>query len=437
MESLFGYSSSYKTQERNRTLSTLAKSNSNAPAQIFILEPRKSQNTAIVLRSLAISRKGILDAVLDGQGLSVETLERLTKIAPTQEEEAKIIQFSGNPDQLADAESFLYFILKAVPTAFNRLKAMLFRSSYNCEVLQLKEQLQALEMGCKELRTSGLFLKLLEAILKAGNRMNAGTSRGNAQGFNLSSLRKLSDVKSTDGKTSLLHFIVEQVVQSEGKRQAIYQKHKLHISNGETSNVNNRPYSYSLIQQEADKEHVLLGLQVLGGLSEELSEAKKAASLEYHNFITMCSTLNAHVSEIRQIITCCGNIRSGGFINEMKGFLEECEGELDVVKEEQTRIMELVKKTNEYYLAGASKDNMVNPFQLFVIVKSFVDMVDKACIELKKKVEKKNIVGGEAVSTTPPLSPSKRTPLRFPNFDLYFLSNVSETTSSSQSEDDF
>lgn len=436
METLFGYSNNNRTQERNRTLSSLAKSNSNAPTPIFILEPRKSQNTAIVLRSLAISRKGILDALLEGQGLSVETLERLTKIAPTQEEEAKIIQFSGNPDQLADAESFLYYILKAVPTAFNRLKAMLFRSSYDCEVLQLKEQLQTLERGCKELRTSGLFLKLLEAILKAGNRMNAGTSRGNAQGFNLSSLRKLSDVKSTDGKTSLLHFIVEQVVQSEGKRQAMYQKHNFHIRNGNTNTSNvNRPYSYSQIQEEQDKEHAMLGFQVLGGLSDELNEAKKAASIEYHNFITMCSTLNAHVSEIRQIITCCGNNRSSGFIIEMKGFLEECEGELEVVIEEQTKIMELVKKTNEYYLAGASKDYMVNPFQLFVIVKDFVDMVDQACIELKKKVEKKN-VGVEAVST-PPLSPSKRTPLRFPNFDSYFLSNVSDTASSSQSEDDF
>ena len=49
-------------------------------------------------------------------------------------------------------------------------------------------------------------MKLLEAILKAGNRMNAGTSRGNAQAFKLSSLRKLSDVRSSDGKTTLLHF---------------------------------------------------------------------------------------------------------------------------------------------------------------------------------------------------------------------------------------
>ncbi|MCH84812.1 formin-like 2 domain protein [Trifolium medium] len=245
--------------------------------------------------------------------------------------------------------------------------------------------------------------------------MNAGTSRGNAQGFNLSALTKLSDVKSTNGKTSLLHFIVEQVVHSEGKRKAIYEKHN----------------------DESEKEYVILGLQVLSGLSNELSEAKKAASMHYNSFITMCSTLSSHVNEIRHIITCCGNTK-GGFTNEMKGFLELCEDELKVVKEEQTRIMELVKKTNEYYLAGTSKDNMSNPFHLFVIVKDFVDKVGQTCIELKKKVEKKN-VGMESVSTTPPLSPSKKVPLRFRSIDLNFLSNKLEleSTFSSQSEDDF
>ncbi|KAF7806128.1 Formin-like protein 8 [Senna tora] len=249
--------------------------------------------------------------------------------------------------------------------------------------------------------------------------MNAGTSRGNAQGFNLSSLRKLPDVKSTDGKTSLLHFIVEQVVQSEGRREAMYQKQ-------------------NLTQQEKDTEYLMLGLPVvLKGLKDELSEVKKAASIEHHSFITLCSTLNAHVTEIRQIMTSCGNTERGGFVREMKGFLEECEEELKIVKEEQIRIMELVKKTNEYYLAGGSKDNMSNsnPFQLFVIVKDFVDMVDQACLELKKKMEKKN-VGVEAV-LTPPLSPSRKVPLRFPNFDFHFLSNMPATTSFSQSEDDF
>ncbi|XP_058787329.1 formin-like protein 4 [Vicia villosa] len=409
MESLFGYSTRYQTQERNMSLSNLAKTSSNTPSQIFILEPRKSQNTAIVLRSLAVSRREILDAVLDGQELSVETLEKLTKIAPSPEEASKIVQFSGNPNNLAEAESFLYYILKAVPTSFIRLKAMLFKSNYDSEILQLKEHLQTLDLACKELKTSSLFLKLLEAILKTGNRMNAGTSRGNAQGFNLSALTKLSDVKSTNGKTSLLHFIVEQVAHSEGKRQAIF---------------------------ESEKEYIILGLPVLGELSDELSEAKKAANIHYQTFITMCSTLISHVTEIRHIITCCGNTEKSGFINEMKGFLELCEEELKVVKEEQTRIMELVKKTNEYYLAGASKDNKPNPFHLFVIVKDFVDMVGQTCIELKKKVEKKN-VGVEFGSITPPLSPSKMVPLRFSNFDLNFTSNRSDSTFSSQSEDGF
>ena len=131
--------------------------------------------------------------------LSAETLEKLAKIAPTQEE-AKIMQFSDNPDKLVDAESFLYHILRAVPTAFIHLKALLIRSSYGCEVIQLKEHLKTLEMGCNEMKTSSLLLKFLKAILKAGNPMNVGTSRGNAHGFNLSALEKLSHVKAHMGR---------------------------------------------------------------------------------------------------------------------------------------------------------------------------------------------------------------------------------------------
>ncbi|KAK7389015.1 hypothetical protein VNO78_23846 [Psophocarpus tetragonolobus] len=91
----------------------------------------------------------------------------------------------GNPNKLADAGSFLYHILRAVPTGFILSKTLLFRSCYDCEVVQLKEHLKTLEMGCNEMKITNLLLKFLEAILKAGNRMNAGTSRGNAHGFKL------------------------------------------------------------------------------------------------------------------------------------------------------------------------------------------------------------------------------------------------------------
>lgn len=38
-----------------------------------------------------------------------------------------------------------------------------------------------------------------------------GTMRGSAAGFKLDTLLKLADVKGTDRKTSLLHFVVAQV----------------------------------------------------------------------------------------------------------------------------------------------------------------------------------------------------------------------------------
>ncbi|QHN77244.1 hypothetical protein S83_066133 [Arachis hypogaea] len=116
----------------------------------------------------------------------------------------------------------------------------------------------------------------------------------------------------------------------------------------------------------------MLGLQVLlGGIKDELSEVKKAAIIDHQNFIRMLYILNARVSEIREIVTkCCGeNNERGGFVKEMKGFVEECEEELKVVKDEHLRIMELVKKTNEYYLGGGGGSN---PFELFLIVRDLV-----------------------------------------------------------------
>ncbi|XLU30370.1 hypothetical protein S245_066436, partial [Arachis hypogaea] len=216
----------------------------------------------------------------------------------------------------------------------------LYRLSCNVTILHAPlELVRFTEVGCKEMRTSGLLLKFLKAILKAGNRMNAGTSRGNAQGFNLSALRKLPDVKSIDRKTS----------GSEGRREAMNQKHNIPKINGDISNSNEN--NNSLVQHETEKEYLMLGLQVLlGGIKDELSEVKKAAIIDHQNFIRMLYILNARVSEIREIVTkCCGeNNERGGFVKEMKGFVEECEEELKVVKDEHLRIMELVKKTNEF-----------------------------------------------------------------------------------------
>lgn len=427
METLFGYTNNVTRRSpgngRNTVPTTSDKPTFAFTSQTYILEPIKSQNTAIILRSLAASRRDILEALLEGQGLSADNLEKLTRIAPTQEEASRILQSEGDLHELSDAESFLYHILKAVPSAFTRFNAMLFKLNYDADILHLKESLQTLELACRELGTRGPFLKLLEAVLKAGNRMNAGTARGNALGFKLSALDKLYDVKSTDGKTTLLHFIVEQVIRSEGRRLS-----------------NSRPPTQldfgSATENEEEKEFLSLGLLELGSLRTELSNVRKAATVEYESFINMCSSLSSCAAEIRNLVSSCDEGERGQFLREMKQSLEGCDGELKVVGEEQARVMELVKRTMEYYQVGASKDNERNPLQLFIIIKNFLDMVDRVRADITQKLKKKNPTSN--MGSSPPLSPPTRSPPRFENARLQMLKNtLPRETYSSESEDDF
>ncbi|PPS11348.1 hypothetical protein GOBAR_AA09293 [Gossypium barbadense] len=387
MEALFGYVATNRKSPTGDSSSKNTKSvNNGSPSQIMVLDARKSQNIAIVLKSLALSRRELLDALNEGQGLEADTLEKLMRIAPTEEEQSQILDFDGDPTRLADADSFLFHILKALPSAFTRLNAMQFRSNYDLEILHMKESLQALELGCKELRSQRLFLKLLEAILKAGNRMNAGTARGNAQAFNLTSLLKLSDVKSTDGKTTLLHFVVEEVVRSEGK--------KCFIS------------------------------RMVGGLSAEFTNVKKAAAIDFKIFSGTCSALAARVAEIKQLVLHCMADGKGGFVQEMKGFINDAEEELKVIREEQKRVMDVVKRTTEYYQAEASKD----PFQVFVIVKDFLAMVDQVCVEIARNQQRRKSSTANYGSQSPN-SQESRTKMRFPVLPANFMADKSRSNS--------
>ena len=52
---------------------------------------------------------------------------------------------------------------------------------------------------------------LFQIVLDVGNALNAGTAKGNAVGFKLSTLLKLAELKAVDKKTTLLHYVVDVV----------------------------------------------------------------------------------------------------------------------------------------------------------------------------------------------------------------------------------
>jgi hypothetical protein len=112
---------------------------------------------------------------------------------------------------------------------------------------------------------------LLEAVLKTGNRMNVGTYRGGAQAFKLDTLLKLADVKGIDGKTTLLHFVVQEMVRAEGMRVARAGKQSgfnptSNVIDGQTCHVSDKNES----SEDREDHYRTLGLQVLANLIDDL-----------------------------------------------------------------------------------------------------------------------------------------------------------------------
>ncbi|KAL7101498.1 hypothetical protein ACP275_08G057600 [Erythranthe tilingii] len=356
MESLFGCSSANsvpKEASRKSTLPSLEQENR-------VLDPKKSQNIAILIRALNVTTDEVTEALLDGnpEGLGLELLETLVRMAPTKEEEIKLKDYNGEASKLGPAERFLKAILD-VPFAFKRVEAMLYRANFDTEVAYLRNSFQTLEEASEELKKSRLFLKLLEAVLRTGNRMNDGTNRGDARAFKLDTLLKLVDVKGTDGKTTLLHFVVQEIIRSEG---------------ADVGPANETLPNKNFKEEEFRKQ----GLQVVSGLSKELLNVKKSAGMDSDVLSSYVSKLETGLDKIRLVIQYEKQSMQGKFFDSMKGFHNKAVEEISRIKSEERRALSLVKEVTEYFHGDAAKEE-AHPYRIFVIVRDFLAVLDNVC----------------------------------------------------------
>uniref|UniRef100_A0A0E0M6R8 Formin-like protein n=1 Tax=Oryza punctata TaxID=4537 RepID=A0A0E0M6R8_ORYPU len=332
-----------------------------------VLDPKKAQNIAILLRALNVTLEEVTDALLDGNAecLGAELLETLVKMAPTKEEELKLRDFTGDLSKLGSAERFLKAVLD-VPFAFKRVDVMLYRANFENEVNYLRKSFQTLEAACDDLRGSRLFLKLLEAVLRTGNRMNVGTNRGEAKAFKLDTLLKLADVKGTDGKTTLLHFVVQEIVRSEdAKSEKAPESHITNIAKVE-----------QLRRQ---------GLKVVSGLSTELGNVKRAATMDFdvlHGYVSKLETGLGKIKSVLQLEKQCS--QGVNFFTTMRDFLKEAEQEIEQVRRDEKAALGRVKEITEYFHGNAVKEE-AHPLRIFMVVRDFLSMLDHVCREVSQQ----------------------------------------------------
>ncbi|KAJ7950609.1 Formin-like protein [Quillaja saponaria] len=288
-------------------------------------------------------------------------------MAPTKEEERKLKEFKeDSPFKLGPAEKFLKAVLD-IPFAFSRVDAMLYMANFESDVDYLKKSFETLEAACEELQNNRMFLKLLEAVLKTWNRMNVGTNRGDAQAFKLDTLLKLVDVNDADGKTTLMHFVVQEIIRTEGARFR------------DTNQILS-----SILNEDAKCRR--LGLQVVSGISSELTNVKKAATMDSELPSSDVSKLSKGIANISEVVRINETIKSNEsnqrIPESMNRFMRLAEEEILRIQAQESVALSLVKDT-EYFHGNLSKEE-AHPFRICRVVRDFLTVLDWVC---KKSVQ--------------------------------------------------
>ncbi|XP_036398212.1 inverted formin-2-like [Megalops cyprinoides] len=145
----------------------------------------------------------------DRSKFDVEVLKQLQKLLPEKHEIENLKSYQGERDKLANVDQF-YLLLLAVPCYQLRIECMLLCEETASVLEMLKPKAVLVEAACESLRVSTQLPSFCRLVLDVGNFLNYGSHTGNAEGFKISTLLKLTETKANKSRITLLHHILEE-----------------------------------------------------------------------------------------------------------------------------------------------------------------------------------------------------------------------------------
>ncbi|XP_034974335.2 FH1/FH2 domain-containing protein 1 isoform X2 [Zootoca vivipara] len=187
---------------------------------IVVLDPKRSNAINIGLTALPpvhIIKTAIVN--FDEFAINKEGIEKILTMVPTEEEKQKIQEAQmANPDvPLGSAEQFL-LALSSITELTARLQLWAFKLDYEAMEQEIAEPLFDLKLGMQQLAKNKTFKCILSTLLAMGNFLNGSQS----QGFELSYLAKVSEVKDTVHRQTLLHHLCHFVVEKFSDTTDLY-----------------------------------------------------------------------------------------------------------------------------------------------------------------------------------------------------------------------
>ncbi|XP_065123891.1 FH1/FH2 domain-containing protein 1 isoform X3 [Paramisgurnus dabryanus] len=207
-------------ESKGKDLPVAKKSPEAKKGAILVLDPKRSNAINIgmtVLPAIHVIKTAILN--FDEFAISKEGIEKILTMIPTDEEKQKIQEAQlANPDvPLGSAEQFL-LTLSSISGLTARLQLWAFKLNYETMEKEIAEPLFDLKLGMEQLAKNKTFKCILATLLAIGNFLNSS----NAKGFELSYLEKVTEVKDTVHRQSLLHHSCNFVVDNHPDTTDLY-----------------------------------------------------------------------------------------------------------------------------------------------------------------------------------------------------------------------
>jgi len=181
--------------------------------KIQVLSDKRSNALGIFLSKLPTFQvvfKAILK--LDSEIIPKHLVEAIRNQLPTAEEIIGIRQVKDS-GLLEKPEQFL-LMLDSVSNLATRLECWSLMLTFEEKVEEVGKPLELFNQACMLLSTSPFIPKLLEVTLALGNFLNEGTTRGDAQAFEIEAIGRLLTTKSSDGTESMLAVICESLLKT-------------------------------------------------------------------------------------------------------------------------------------------------------------------------------------------------------------------------------
>ena len=221
--------------------------------------------------------------------------------------------------------------------------------------------------------------------------MNIGTNRGDAHAFKLDTLLKLVDIKGADGKTTLLHFVVQEIIKSEGARVS-------------STPIQSPIGDDDIAEQSAFQDEIelkKLGLQVVSGLSSQLINVKKAAAMDSTSLSKEIAEISSGITKVKEVIMELKQ-ETGveRFLESMNSFLDKGEKVITEIQSHGINVMKMVKEVTEYFHGNLES----HPFRIFTVVRDFLTILDQVCKEVGR-VNERTVYGSRPSPSNQTVTP--------------------------------